>query len=97
MMATAETLPVRVFLTEADYRALLDRAPARSRVAARLVAAERIVRKINRVNKDLYEFTASRTDAVALRAIALAYAPEALSAIDLGLKLANGGEKEAGS
>jgi hypothetical protein len=89
MMAPAEILPVRVFLTEADYHALLDQAPARSRVAARLVAAERIVRKINRVNKDLYEFTASRTDAVALREISLAHAPEALPAIDLGLKLAS--------
>lgn len=87
MMATAETLPIRVFLSEADYLTLVNRALPGSRVAARLVAAERIERKVNRVAKDLYAFTSLRPDALALLAIALGYAPEAVPAIELALQL----------
>jgi hypothetical protein len=61
-----------VYLSEADYLALLDRAPAGSRVLTCLVAAERIERKINQVTPEV-------------------------PAIDLGLKLANEGEKGTGS
>ena len=90
-------LLVRVHLSEADYLALLDRAPAGSRMLTCLVAAERIERKINQVKKDLYVFSGFRTDALGLRAVAMMHAPAALPAIDLGLKLANEGEKGAGS
>jgi Holliday junction resolvasome RuvABC ATP-dependent DNA helicase subunit len=82
-MAKADTLPVQVELSEAQYLVLLKHAKGSSRVAARLIAAvedDRISRKGSHV------FTGFVTDGLALRALALVHAPDAVPAIEKTLK-----------
>lgn len=81
-----EALPVQIVLSEPQYLALLKRAPPRSRVMRRLIEAvedDRIGRR-----KGSYVFTGLLTDGLALRAVALMHAPEAVSAIEHALKRA---------
>jgi hypothetical protein len=75
-------------LSEAHYLELLERAPARSRVSVRLIAAQPIERLVDSVREDYYRFTGFRTEALALREIAMVHLPAALPAIDRGLKRA---------
>ena len=84
-MPKTDTLPVQIELSEAQYRVLLKQAPKRSRVLRRLgeaVEDDRIGRKGS------YVFTGFQTDGLGLRALALVHAPEALPAIERGLKRA---------
>jgi hypothetical protein len=86
-----------VELSEEHNLVLLKEAKRRSRVSARLIAAVEHERKGKRGRENYHLFSGFRTDGLALRASAMVHAPEALPAIDLGLKLANEGEKGAGS
>ena len=84
-VATADTLPVQIELSEAQYLVLLKHARNSSRVAARLlrVVPETSARK-GKVGP--YLFTGFVTDALALRALALVHAPDAVPAIERALK-----------
>jgi hypothetical protein len=81
----ADALPFQVELSEAQYLVLLKHALNRSRAATRLAAAVEHERK---GKKSYYLFTGFLTDGLALRAIALVHAPEALPAIERELKRA---------
>jgi hypothetical protein len=80
-----------VELTEAQYLVLLKHAKNRSRASARSIAAVQHERKIRGGREDYYLFTGFLTDGLALRAIALVHAPDAVPAIERGLKRANEG------
>ena len=84
-MAKADTLPVQIELSEAQYLVLLKHATKRSRVSARLIAVAEFERKGKRA---ACVFTGFVTDGLALRGIALVHAPDALPAIDRALKRA---------
>jgi hypothetical protein len=84
-MAKADTLPVQIQLSEAQYLVLLKHATNRSRVSARLIAAVEHERKGKRAS---YVFTGFLTDGLALRALALVHAPDAVPAIEKALKRA---------
>lgn len=84
-MPPADGLPFRVELPEAQYLALLKHALNRSRAAARLAAA---VEHEGKGKTSYYRISGFLTDALALRATALVHAPEALPAIERGLKRA---------
>jgi hypothetical protein len=84
-MAKADTLPVQIELSEAQYLVLLKHAPNGSRVSARLIAVAEPERKGKRSH---YTFTGFLTDGLALRAVALVRAPEAVPAIERALKRA---------
>lgn len=84
-MAKADTLPIQIELSEAQYLVLLKHAPNGSRVSGRLIAAVEHERKGKR---GYYAFTGFVTDGLALRAIALVRAREAVPAIERGLKRA---------
>ena len=85
-MAPAGSLPFQVELSEAHYLALLEQAPPRSRVLARLLAATEIERLVDSVREDYYGVTGFRTDGLALLAIAMVHLPAAVPAIELALK-----------
>lgn len=85
-MAKADALPFQVELSEGDYLVLLKHATGRSRVSARLIAATEIPGKRGAVL-----FTGYQTDGLALRAVALVHAPNAVSAIERALKRADKG------
>ena len=84
-MATAKALPVQVALSEADYLVLLKHAPKGSRVLRCLTEAAEDDRPRR---KGSYVFTCFLTDGLALRALALAHAPDAVAAIERALKRA---------
>jgi hypothetical protein len=84
-MAKADTLPVQIELREAQYLVLLKHAKKSSRVAARLIAA---VEHEGKGKRGAYVFTGFVTDGLALRALALVHAPEAVPAIERALKQA---------
>jgi hypothetical protein len=62
---------------------LLKEAKRQTRVSARLIAAVEQERK-----RGTYLFTGFLTDGLALRAVALVHAPQAVAAIERGLKRA---------
>jgi hypothetical protein len=78
-MATDDGLPFRVELPEVQYLVLLKHALNRSRAAARLAAA--VVHE-GKGKKSDYLVSGFVTDGLALSAIALVHAPEALPAIE---------------
>lgn len=75
-------LSFRVELTADDFYALLKNARRQSNVARRLVAAE------DSHATGAYLVSGYETDGLALRALAIAHAPKAVSAIDKALKAA---------
>jgi hypothetical protein len=87
-MATAKALPVQVALSEADYLVLLKHAPKGSRVLRCLTGVAEDDRPRR---KGSYVFTCFLTDGLALRALALAHAPDAVAAIERALKRAREG------
>ena len=87
-VATAKTLPVQIELSEAQYLVLLKHARNSSRVAARLLRVVEPETSARKGKVGPYLFTGFVTDALALRALALAHAPEALPAIERALKRA---------
>jgi hypothetical protein len=78
-------LPFQVELSQADYLELLKQAKRQTRVSARLIAVAEPERRGKRGG---YLFTGFVTDGLALRALALVHAREALPAIERGLKRA---------
>ncbi len=87
-MATAKTLPFQVELSEAQYLVLLKHAKNSSRVAARLLRVVEPESSARKGKVGPYVFTGFLTDGLALRALALVHAPEALPAIEKALKRA---------
>ena len=80
----ARPVPTYVFqveLSEADYHALLDAAPKGKPFTRRLVAAEDAPGR-----RGHYLFQGSRAEGLLLRALALAYAPQAVKSIDAALR-----------
>jgi hypothetical protein len=86
-MATAEALPFRVELSEADYFVLLKEAKRQTRVSARLIA---VAEPEGKGKRGGYLFTGFVTDGLALLAVALVHAPDAVPAIERALKQARG-------
>jgi hypothetical protein len=84
-IATDDGLPFRVELPEPQYLMLLKHAINRSRAATRLAAA---VEHEGKGKTSYYLVSGFVTDGLALRAIALVHAPEALPAIDRELERA---------
>ena len=73
-------LPFRVEVSEGDYLLLVKHARRQSNVARRLAIAEQAAKD------GTYVLTGSTADALGLRALALAHAPQAVPAIDRALK-----------
>jgi hypothetical protein len=84
-MATDDGLPFRVELPEVQYLVLLKHALNRSRAANRLAAA---VEHAGKGKKSYYLVSGFVTDGLALSAIAIVHAPEALPEIERELKRA---------
>jgi hypothetical protein len=82
-MATADALPFRVELSEADYFALLKQAKRQTPVSRRLIAA---VEQDGKRGSHL--FSGFLTDGLALKAVAIVHAPKAVPAIGRALKRA---------
>jgi hypothetical protein len=87
-MAKADTLPVQIELSEAQYLVLLKHAKNSSRVAARLLRVVEPETSARKGKMGPYVFTGFLTGGLGLRALALVHAPEALPAIERGLKRA---------
>jgi Holliday junction resolvasome RuvABC ATP-dependent DNA helicase subunit len=87
-MAKADTLPVQIKLSEAQYLVLLKHAKNNSRVAARLLRAVEHETSLRKGKRGPYTFTGFVTDALSLRALALVHAPDAVPAIEKALKRA---------
>jgi hypothetical protein len=87
-MAKADTLPVQIALTEAQYLLLLKHAKNSSRVAARLLRVSEPETSARTGKVGPYVFTGFVTDGLALRLIALVHAPDAVPAIEKALKRA---------
>jgi hypothetical protein len=85
MMATTDTLPVQIELSEAQDLVLLKRATNGSRVSARLIGA---VERERKASSRSYSVTGFLTDALALRAVALVHAPAAVPTIERSVKRA---------
>jgi hypothetical protein len=83
MAAADRTWPVRIELGERAVEALLKHTPKGKRLTARLVAADL---DPTRRGRPVYVFEGSRGDALLLRALAVAYAPEVVKTIDRALK-----------
>jgi DUF971 family protein len=87
-MAKADTLPVQIELSEAQYLVLLKHAKNSARVAARLLRVAEPDTKARKGKVGSYVFTGFVTDGLALRALALVHAPDAVPAIEKALKRA---------
>jgi hypothetical protein len=85
-MAKADTLPVQIELSKPQYLLLLKHAKNSSRVAARLLRAVEPESSARTGKVGPYVFTGFLTDGLALQALALVHAPEALPAIERALK-----------
>ena len=83
-MPKTDTLPVQIEFSEAQYLVLLKQAPKRSRV---LRASSRPWNTTGSA-EGLLRLHRFPTDGLGLRALALVHAPEALPAIERGLKRA---------
>jgi len=87
-VAKADTLPVQIELSEAQYLVLLKHAKNSSRAAARLLRAVEPETSARKGKRGPYVFTGFVGDGLALRGIALVHAPDAVPAIDRALKRA---------
>ena len=87
-MATEGTLPVQIALTEAQYLVLLKHPRNSSRVGARLLRVSEPETNARTGTVGPYTFTGFVTDGLALRALAVVHAPDALPAIEQALKRA---------
>ena len=87
-MAKADTLPVQIELSEAQYLVLLKHAKNSSRVAARLLRVGELETSARKGKVGPYTFTGFVTDGLALRALALVHPPDAVPAIEKALKRA---------
>ena len=85
-MGNPDPPPVQIELDEAQYLVVLKHAKSTSRAAARLLKAVENETSARKGKRGPYVFTGFLTDGLARRALTLVHAPEALPAIERGLK-----------